>query len=59
MDSHPGMLILPDGTGGAGSSGDPVHALERREELLSARVNEFFDLMMAWDYESFAPVELK
>ena len=59
MDSHLDMLILPDGTGGAGSSGGPVHALERREELLSARVNEFFDLMMAWDYESFAPVELK
>ena len=59
MDSHPDMLILPDSTGGAGSSGDPIHALERREELLSARVNEFFDLMMAWDYESFAPVELK
>ncbi|RRR37707.1 DUF262 domain-containing protein [Schaalia georgiae] len=59
MDSHPDMLILPDGTGGAGSSGDTIHTLERREELLSARVNEFFDLMMAWDYESFAPVEFK
>ena len=59
MDSHPDMLILPDGTGGAGSSGAPIRTLERREELLSARVNEFFDLMMAWDYESFAPVELK
>ena len=37
---------------------DPVELVDRREELLSARVNEFFELMMAWDYVAFAPVEL-
>ncbi len=57
MEAHRDMLLLPEGTGGSESSADPVELVNRREGLLSARVNEFFDLMMAWDYVSFAPVE--
>ena len=58
MEAHRDMLLLPEGTVGSESSANPVELVNRREELLSARVNEFFELMMAWEYVSFAPVEL-
>ena len=50
--------MLPEAVEDCESSADPVELVDRREELLSARVNEFFELMMAWDYVAFAPVEL-
>lgn len=58
MTAHRNMLMLPEAVEERESSADPVELVDRREELLSARVNEFFELMMAWDYVSFAPVEL-
>jgi len=58
MAAHRDMLILPEGIGGKESSVDLVELVSLREELLSERVNEFFELMMAWDYVSFPPVEL-
>ena len=58
MEDHRDMLLLPEAVEDCESSADPVELVDRREELLSARVNEFFELMMAWDYVSFAPVEL-
>ena len=58
MEAHRDMLLLPEGVGDSESSVEPVELVSRREELLSARVNEFFELMMAWDYVAFAPVEL-
>ena len=50
--------MLPDGTEESDSQVDPEELINRREEVVSLRVNEFFDSMMAWDYVSFAPVEL-
>jgi hypothetical protein len=50
--------MLPEAVEEREPSADPVELVDRREELLSAHVNEFFELMMAWDYVSFAPVEL-
>ena len=58
MTAHADMLMLPDGTEESDSQVDPEMLISRREEVVSARVNEFFDSMMAWDYVSFAPVEL-
>jgi hypothetical protein len=58
MTAHRNMLMLPEAVEDCESSADPVELVDRREELLSARVNEFFELMMAWDYVAFAPVEL-
>lgn len=58
MTAHRNMLMLPEAVEEREPSADPVELVDRREELLSARVNEFFELMMAWDYVSFAPVEL-
>ena len=58
MTAHANMLMLPEVVEDCESSADPVELVDRREELLSARVNEFFELMMAWDYVTFAPVEL-
>ena len=58
MTAHRNILMLPEAVEDCESSADPVELVDRREELLSARVNEFFDSMMAWDYVSFAPVEL-
>ena len=57
MTAHSDMLMLLEGTEESESEVDPVELVNRREGLLSAQVNEFFDLMMAWDYVSFAPVE--
>lgn len=58
MTAHADMLMLPDGTEESDSQVDPEELINRREEVVSLRVNEFFDSMMAWDYVSFAPVEL-
>lgn len=58
MTAHADMLMLPDGTEESDSQVDPEELISRREEVVSLRVNEFFDSMMAWDYVSFAPVEL-
>ena len=58
MTAHRNMLMLPEAVEERESSADPVELVDRREELLSARVNEFFELMMAWDYVAFATVEL-
>ncbi|WP_048776465.1 DUF262 domain-containing protein [Sanguibacter keddieii] len=58
MTAHADMLMLPDGTEESESQVDPEELINRREEVVSLRVNEFFDSMMAWDYVSFAPVEL-
>lgn len=58
MTAHLDMLMLPEGTEESEHQMDPEELISRREELLSARVNEFFELMMAWDYVAFAPVEL-
>ena len=58
MTVHLDMLMLPEGTEESEHQMDPEELISRREELLSARVNEFFELMMAWDYVAFAPVEL-
>lgn len=58
MTAHRNMLMLPEAVEDCESSADPVELVDRREELLSARVNEFFELMMAWDYVAFATVEL-
>ena len=58
MTAHLDMLMLPDGTEESDSQVDPEELINRREEVVSLRVNEFFDSMMAWDYVSFAPVEL-
>lgn len=57
MTAHSDMLMLLEGIEESESEVDPVELVNRRERLLSAQVNEFFDLMMAWDYVSFAPVE--
>ena len=58
MTAHLDMLMLPEGTEESEHQMDPEELISRREEVVSARVNEFFDSMMAWDYVSFAPVEL-
>lgn len=58
MTAHLDMLMLSEGTEESESQVDPEELISRREEVVSARVNEFFDSMMAWDYVSFAPVEL-
>ena len=58
MTAHVDMLMLPEGTEESEHQMDPEELISRREEVVSARVNEFFDSMMAWDYVSFAPVEL-
>ena len=58
MTAHLDMLMLPEGTEESEHQMDPEKLISRREEVVSARVNEFFDSMMAWDYVSFAPVEL-
>ena len=58
MTAHADMLMLPEGTEESEPQMDPEKLISRREEVVSARVNEFFDSMMAWDYVSFAPVEL-
>ena len=58
MTAHLDMLMLPEGTEESEPQMDPEMLISRREEVVSARVNEFFDSMMAWDYVSFAPVEL-
>ena len=58
MTAHADMLMLPEGTEESEPQMDPEMLISRREEVVSARVNEFFDSMMAWDYVSFAPVEL-
>ena len=58
MTAHADMLMLPDGTEESDSQVDPEELINRREEVVSVRVNEFFDWMMAWDYVSFAPGEL-
>ena len=58
MTAHRNMLMLPETVEDCEASADPVELVDRREEVVSARVNEFFDSMMAWDYVSFAPVEL-
>ena len=58
MTAHRNMLMLPEAVEDCESSADPVELVDRREELLSSCVSEFFELMMAWDYVSFAPVEL-
>lgn len=58
MTAHLDMLMLPEGTEESEHQMDPEELISRREEVVSARVNEFFELMMVWDYVSFAPVEL-
>ena len=58
MTAHADMLMLPEGTEESEPQMDPEMLISRREEVVSLRVNEFFDSMMAWDYVSFAPVEL-
>ncbi|WP_291450877.1 DUF262 domain-containing protein [Actinomyces sp. ICM47] len=58
MTAHLDMLMLPEGTEESEHQMDPEELISRREEVVSARVNEFFDSMMAWDYVAFAPVEL-
>ena len=58
MTAHVDMLMLPEGTEESEHQMDPEELISRREEVVSARVNEFFELMMAWDYVAFAPVEL-
>ena len=58
MTAHLDMLMLPEGTEESEHQMDPEELISRREEVVSARVNEFFELMMAWDYVAFAPVEL-